>query len=494
MPLKVFNTLASNKVEFIPLAPDSVGMYVCGPTVYDAAHLGHARAAVVFDVIARYLRHRGLRVRYVRNYTDIDDKIIHRANEQGVPADEISERYIREFESDMRALGTLDPDVKPKVTEHMPDIIALIERLIAKGAAYEVEGDVYYSVSSFSEYGKLSHRDREGMEAGARVEIDLKKRDPLDFALWKKAKPAEPAWDSPWGKGRPGWHIECSAMSMKYLGETFDIHGGGRDLIFPHHENEIAQSEKATGKPFARYWLHNGFVNVNAEKMSKSLGNFMTVREVLTRYHWETVRFFLLSAHYRTPIDFTLKNLEEAEKQLERYYTAFLEASKLAPQDSPLVLKDMPGSLKELWYAANDLASKFEAAMEDDFNTALAIGHVYELVRELNKVIVPIGEGKAQVGEHLAGILSEARKRMRAIADVLGVFMSEPAAYLDDLKARRLVRLALDPAEIDRLVAERAEARKRKDYKRSDEIRALLAEQGVELEDKPGGLTVWRLR
>ncbi len=493
--MKVYNTLDSGKVVFEHPKDKTVGMYVCGPTVYDAAHLGHARAAVVFDVVARYLRRSGYDVKFVRNYTDVDDKIIARANERGVDSSEVSERYIREFEDDMRALGVDEPDVKPKVTEHMGEIITLIETLIANGAAYAVDGSVYYSVSSFDGYGKLSHRDREGMEAGARVEVDLRKRDPLDFALWKAVKPGEPSWDSPWGKGRPGWHIECSAMSMKYLGETLDIHGGGRDLIFPHHENEIAQSEKATGKPFAKYWLHNGFVNVNAEKMSKSLGNFMTVREVLDQYHRETIRLFLLSAHYRTPIDFTLKNLEEAEKQLQRFYAAIQESQAVAPGEPELNLKDIPAEAKELWYLVDDFTQKFEEAMDDDFNTALAIGHVYDLVREINRHVVPLQNRGEKATEHLAGTLHEARKRLRKAGEILGLFQSNPNEFLDDLQRRRLGRKGdeLDETRIEQLIEERAAARKSKDFKRADEIRDELTAMGVELEDKAGG-TGWKLR
>ena len=491
--IKVYNTLGGGKVSLEPLADKKIGMYVCGPTVYDAAHLGHARAAVVFDVVSRYLRARGYQVKFVRNYTDVDDKIIARANERGVAPHEISERYIKEFEADMAALGVGDPDVKPKVTEHIAEIVALIQKLVDAGAAYPVEGDVYYSVSSFAGYGKLSNRDREGMEAGARVEVDLKKRDPLDFALWKKAKPGEPFWESPWGKGRPGWHIECSAMAMKYLGESFDIHGGGRDLIFPHHENEIAQSERATGKQFSKYWLHNGFVNVNAEKMSKSLGNFMTVREVLDQFHPETVRLFLLSAQYRTPIDFTLKNLEEAEKQLERFYTALAEASKVAPEERELDLKDIAEPAKTLWYAADDFAARFDEAMDDDFNTALAIGHIYDLVRELNKIAVPLVSAGAMAEPQLAGVIWAARKRLLSIGDILGLFHSEPQAYLDDLKRRRIARAPVDTSLVDKLVAERQEARKAKNFKRADEIRDELATLGVELEDKLGQ-TTWKLR
>ncbi|HWI41470.1 MAG TPA: cysteine--tRNA ligase, partial [Verrucomicrobiae bacterium] len=325
MSLRVYNTMTGSKEEFRPVAPPNVGMYVCGVTVYDHCHIGHARANVVFDVIYRYLRYRGYDVTYVRNYTDIDDKIINRANAEGVTYDVISERFIREFDRDMQALGLDLPTHQPKATEHIDGIIRIVEELIRRGHAYQAGGDVYFAVRSFAGYLKLSGRNIDDMQAGARVEVDEKKQDPMDFALWKEAKPGEPFWESPWGNGRPGWHIECSAMSMKFLGDTFDIHGGGKDLVFPHHENEIAQSEAATGKPFARYWLHNGFVNINSEKMSKSLGNFFTIKEVLERFDSEVLRFFLLSAHYRSPIDFSDKNLKEAAAALTRIYTSLGE-------------------------------------------------------------------------------------------------------------------------------------------------------------------------
>jgi cysteinyl-tRNA synthetase len=493
MSLKVYNTLEGNKVEFQPRVAGEVGLYVCGPTVYDSAHLGHARAAVVFDMVVRYLREREFVVRYVRNYTDVDDKIITRANERGEAPGDLAERYVVEFESDMADLGVLDPDEKPRVTTHIPEIIALIEKLVANGNAYAVEGDVYFSVSSFADYGKLSNRDQDAMIAGARVEVDLKKRSPLDFALWKKAKSGEPAWESPWGPGRPGWHIECSAMSMKYLGETFDIHGGGRDLVFPHHENEIAQSEACTHKPFARYWLHNGFVNINAEKMSKSLGNFLTIRELIGRYHAETIRLFLLSAHYRTPIDFTLKIMEDGERQLERFYNALAESEKYAPDSPELNLKDITPAAKELWYLVDDLPIKVRDAMDDDFNTASAIGHVYDVIREINKVVIPRAGYKPDPGDpFFPGIIHEARKRLRQAGRSLGIFQAEPQAYLADLQSRRLARAGLSADQVQKLVEERTAARKAKDFARADELRKQLTEMTVEIEDKPEG-TVWRM-
>ncbi|MCJ7493900.1 MAG: cysteine--tRNA ligase, partial [Deltaproteobacteria bacterium] len=311
MPLKIYNTLTKKKEEFLPLQKGKVSMYVCGVTVYDRCHIGHARAAVVFDVLFRFLRYRGYEVTYVRNYTDVDDKIIKRANQEGVSCQEIAKRYIQEYEEDMEALGMERPTHEPRATENISQIIDLVKKLVEKGFAYTVDGDVYFSVEKFSSYGKLSGRDLEEMRAGARVEVDERKNNPLDFALWKSSKPGEPEWDSPWGRGRPGWHIECSAMSQRYLGESFDIHGGGQDLIFPHHENEIAQSEAATGKPFVRFWVHNGFVNINHEKMSKSLGNILAIRDLLQDHHPEVLRLFLLSNHYRSPVDFSLQNMIE---------------------------------------------------------------------------------------------------------------------------------------------------------------------------------------
>ena len=329
MPLRVYNTLSGKKEEFKPLVPGKVGMYVCGVTVYDYCHIGHARANIVFDIVYRYLQYSNYDVTYVRNYTDVDDKIIARANERGISSQELSEEFIRAFDEDMAALGLRTPTHEPKATAYIAEIIALVEQLIAKGMAYESEGDVYYSVDNFPSYLKLSKRNMEEMLAGARIAPGELKRNPMDFALWKAAKPGEPSWESPWGAGRPGWHIECSAMSSSLLGETFDIHGGGRDLIFPHHENEIAQSEGVSGKPFVKYWLHNGFVNVNQEKMSKSLGNFFTIRDILKRYDPEVVRFFILTAHYRSPIDFSDQNLEESRLGLTRFYEALAHLDKV---------------------------------------------------------------------------------------------------------------------------------------------------------------------
>jgi len=382
----------------------------------------------------------------------------------------------------MASLGVADPDIKPKATEHIEDMIENVRKLVERGIAYEVDGDVFYSVRKFPGYGKLSRKNIEELESGARVGVDERKRDPLDFALWKAAKPGEPEWDSPWGKGRPGWHIECSAMSSKYLGQPFDIHGGGRDLIFPHHENEIAQAEGARGCQFVRYWLHNGFININAEKMSKSLGNITAIREVLKRHDFEAVRLFLLSNHYRSPIDYTEKAMAEAEASLDRFYDTAGRALKCAGAGAG------PDGGEELKKAFEEFEGGFDSAMDDDFNTAMAVGTVFELVRLTNKFLDAAGEGApAWVAEGFKGI-------QRVAGEVLGIFGSEPAAYRDRTHARVQAKSGVDTAEVERLIAERADARKSKDFARADAIRDELAEMGVEFKDKPDGTTEWRLR
>ena len=494
MALRVYNTLSAGKEEFVPLRPGKVGMYVCGVTVYDFSHIGHARANVVFDVISRYLRYLGYDVTYVRNYTDIDDKIINRANREGVPFNEISERFIMEFDRDMLQLGLDTPECQPKATDHIGDIISLITALIEKGYAYPAGGDVYFRVDKFAPYLKLSGRNLEEMQAGARIEVDERKRHPMDFALWKESKPAEPFWDSPWGKGRPGWHIECSAMSMKYLGETFDIHGGGKDLIFPHHENEIAQSEAATGHPFARYWLHNGFVNINAEKMSKSLGNFFTIREVLEKYDSEVLRFFLISAHYRSPLDFSDQNLNEAESGMERIYSALAGIEEvLARGAGKLDTMNDPDQLNSAELELHDrcelIRKRFEEAMDDDFNTALAIAHIFDMVRAVNRTIDEAG-GRSGAGQSL---FARVKAELKEIGNVLGVFGSEPASYLARIKTRKVAEQEISPDEIERLILERAMARKSKDFKRSDEIRDYLLERNIQLLDGAQG-TTWKVK
>ena len=491
MALRVYNTLTGTKEEFIPLEPGKVRMYVCGVTVYDHCHIGHARANVVFDVIYRYLRHLGLEVTYVRNYTDIDDKIINRANKEGVTFDVVSERFIKEFDRDMALLGLELPTFQPKATEHVAEIITLVETLIDKGYAYQTGGDVNFCVEKFDSYLKLSKRNLEDMQAGARIEVDERNRHPMDFALWKEAKPGEPYWESPWGKGRPGWHIECSAMSMKFLGESFDIHGGGKDLIFPHHENEIAQSEAATGKPFVKYWLHNGFVNINAEKMSKSLGNFFTIKEVLDKYDNEVLRFFLISAHYRSPLDFSDQNLSEAEIGLERIYKALAglgEVLKNGVAGSDAVDKNsLNEAERELLEKAESLPARFLEAMNDDFNTALALGHVFDLVRSINRVV------SEESSSAVPRLCMKAKAAIMEVGSVIGIFTSEPSAFIARLKDRKLGGLDIPATEIERLIAERAAARKARDFKRSDEIRDFLLSKRVVLLDSAQG-TSWSVK
>jgi len=491
MSLKIYNSLTKKKEEFTPLEEGKVKMYVCGVTVYDRGHVGHARAAVVFDVIFRFLRYRNYEVTYVRNYTDVDDKIIRRANQEGVSCPEIAERYIREYEKDMQALGVERPTHEPRATENIPQIIALVQKLLDKGFAYPVDGDVYFSVEKFPSYGRLSGRDLEEMRAGARVEVDERKNNPLDFALWKSSKPGEPQWDSPWGKGRPGWHIECSAMSQRYLGESFDIHGGGKDLIFPHHENEIAQSEAATGKPFVRFWVHNGFVNIEHEKMSKSLGNILAIRDLLREYHPEALRLFLLSNHYRSPVDFSFQNMTEARANLDRFYSLlqgveeFLAGRK---EVTPLAPKTLRGAAKEVYEKVYTVKEKFLEAMEDDFNTALALGHIHDLTRVLNRVLGDKGFRKDPAA---AALLDEGRSRLLESGKILGLFQQSATEFFNSQRQRYLQAKGLQETEIQDLVRWRETARKEKDWGRADEIRAQAASLGIVLEDGPTG-TTWR--
>jgi len=487
MALRVYNTMTKKKEELIPLQEGRIGMYACGVTVYDLCHIGHARSAVVFDVIYRYLRHKGYEVTYVRNFTDVDDKIIKRAQEEGVGFEEIAARYIEEFYADMGALGLLLPTIEPKATEHIAEMIALVQRLIEKGHAYEVGGDVYFAVESFPEYGKLSKRTLDEMQAGARVEVDERKRNPLDFALWKAAKPGEPSWTSPWGQGRPGWHIECSAMSQRYLGDTLDIHGGGKDLIFPHHENEIAQAEGATGKPFVRYWLHNGFVNIDKEKMSKSLGNFLTIKEILKVYHPEVVRLFLLSRHYRSPVDYSTQGMEEAHQNLERFYQTLAAIDEALAQAGEKVARKKGSSPEETAasHKADEFAQRFAEAMDDDFNTAVALAHLFELSHDLNRVL-------QNPSPHAPQILHKGREAFAMAGGVLGIFQEDPHVFLERERQRKIQALTITPEEIEKLVTERNEARNNKDWARADEIRDQLASHGIILEDGPEG-TTWRV-
>ncbi|HFD79886.1 MAG TPA: cysteine--tRNA ligase [Gammaproteobacteria bacterium] len=462
--LKVYNSLTRRKEEFVPIEPGKVRMYVCGMTVYDYCHLGHARVLVVFDVIVRHLRSLGYDVTYVRNITDVDDKIIDRALKRGESIQRLTARYIEAMHEDADALGVLRPDFEPRATESMSDIIHMIQALLDKGYAYQADnGDIYYSVSHFEHYGQLSGKQLEDLRSGARVEVDEAKRDPLDFVLWKSAKPGEPAWPSPWGEGRPGWHIECSAMSTECLGAHFDIHGGGMDLKFPHHENEIAQSEAATGEHFVNYWIHNGFVQVDEEKMSKSLGNFFTVREILERYQPEEVRYFILASHYRSPLNYSDDNLDKARAALQRLYTALRDSGAVDA-----------GSVE----ADQEYVRRFEAAMNDDFNTPEALAVLFELVRAINRARE---SGSAEVCR-LAATLKQLGGR-------LGLLQADPEAYLRGPHGAG--EEGPDDAEIDRLVARRDQARADRDWAEADRIREQLEGLGIVLEDSPGG-TRWR--
>ena len=503
MTLSVFNTMGNRKEPFVPLVPGKIRMYVCGVTVYDLCHIGHARANVAFDIIVRYLRYRGYEVTFVRNFTDIDDKIIRLANEERVKTEEIADRYIRAFYEDFDRMGLVRPDVEPRATEHIPEIIGLVERLIAAEKAYLAGGDVYYSVRRFGEYGKLSGKNTEELLAGARVEVDERKRDPLDFALWKASKPEEPSWDSPWGPGRPGWHIECSAMAMKHLGETFDIHGGGKDLVFPHHENEIAQSEGVTGKPFARYWIHNGFVNIDNEKMSKSRGNFFTLHDVLEKVNPDVLRFFFASSHYRSPIDYSERSLDEAKAGLTRLYRVKEKAEACASAGHE------PSSVPEGddFVPLRDVQARFAEAMDDDFNTAAALGRLFDAVRALNRLApADPAEEKERARQFLAGY-----KVLGPLFGVLGLLASSAEEYFrgeerhDEHVSRGPTITLSGGAEtefrrgrpsaekIERRIEERKEARARKDFAEADRIRKELDALGVLVEDSKAG-TTWKYK
>lgn len=461
-------------------------MYVCGITAYDYCHLGHARAAVFFDVVYRHLRGKGYEVRYVRNFTDIDDKIIKRAHEQKKDWKEIGERFIAAFREDMAALGNLPPTEEPRATEYIPEMQALIATLIEKGLAYESQGDVFYAVRDFPGYGELAQKNLEDLAAGARVEVQESKRDPLDFALWKAAKPGEPTWPSPWGPGRPGWHIECSAMSTRLLGESIDIHGGGRDLIFPHHENERAQSEGASGKPFVKYWIHNGFVNLNADKMSKSTGNFLTIRDVLSRYPHEAVRYFLLSAHYRSPLDFSESNMKEALVAVDRVYQTLLRLEQYVAKSGGHI--DGAGQ-DEAWALLKAFPQELAAAMDDDFNSAQVLGICFDLVREVNRFL-----DAAPPQVEVEKFRAEARACFARVADSLGLFSRRAEAYFESRKRFGLEQAAVSEAEILRQIEARKAARAGKDFQKADQIRQALAERGILLEDKPDGTTVWKAK
>ena len=465
--MQVYNTLTNRKEEFVPIEPGKVKMYVCGPTVYNYFHIGNARPFVVFDTLRRYFKFRGYDVKFVQNFTDVDDKIINRAKEEGITAPEVSEKYIKEYFNDAEALNVLKADVHPKVSEHIPEIITFVQDLIDKGYAYEADGDVYYSTRKFPEYGKLSGQNIDDLESGARIAIGEVKKDPLDFALWKARKEeSEIAWESPWGMGRPGWHIECSTMAKKHLGETIDIHGGGQDLTFPHHENEIAQSEAHNGVPFAHYWMHNGYINVDGKKMSKSLNNFFTVRDIRKNYSGDVIRFFLLSGHYRSPINFSDTLMEQSKQGYERIATAIETLEFLKTNGSDEAMADEAAKIASL----DKHREKFIEVMDDDLNTADGIAAIFELVSEIN---LDVKDGASK------SFAEEALRRVKELTDVLGLFggKDEEEGLGDDIQA---------------LIDERQAARKEKNWARADEIRDQLAAMGITLKDTPQGVQVIR--
>lgn len=481
MTLRVYNTLTKQKETFVPVEGGKVKMYVCGVTPYNHPHIGNARPFLTWDVIKRYLEHSKFKVYHVQNFTDVDDKIINTANAEGVTWDVIANRYIAAYFDVMDKLNIRRADIYPTVSEHMPEIIGIVEKLVAKGYAYIVDGDVYYSIEKFDDYGKLSGRNIEDMQAGARVDVDERKNHPMDFALWKSAKPGEPAWDSPWGKGRPGWHIECSAMSIKYLGTSFDFHGGGSDLIFPHHENEIAQSEAfiEEDQPFVRYWLHNGFITVNEEKMSKSLGNFFLVKDILEHYSPDVLRFFVLSTHYRSPLDFSDERLSEAERSLERLRTAIENSNHLSKMPPKAELHNDETLLK----IANQAETDFYAAMDDDFNTALAIGVMFGLAKEINVYYNAVAAGRM---EYNSEAYSAIRNVYFMMADVLGILEQERQEKIDGSQEliEQLMEIIIDI---------RHDARQSKNWTLADKVRDRLGAVGIILEDSSQGVR-WKRR
>ena len=488
MSIKIYNTLARKKEPLVPLEDNHVRLYVCGITSYDYCHIGHARSALVFDMVVRYLRYRGYKVTFVRNFTDVDDKIIARAAEKQIEPAVLAQRFIDEFYTDMDALGVQRPDIEPRATEHIQEMIELIQELMDKGLAYASGGDVYFRVSRFGQYGALSGRSLEDMRAGARIEVNEQKEHPMDFALWKAAKPGEPSWPSPWGDGRPGWHIECSAMSRKYLGETFDIHGGGKDLIFPHHENEIAQSCGATGKDFARLWMHHGFVTIKDEKMSKSLGNFLTIRDVLAQYPAEVLRLFIFSTQYRNPLDFSETALQDAGSALDRLYECLAAIDDLPDQASGSAGQGI-ASKKDRKKLAS-LATRFEQAMDNDFNTAQALGFLFDGIKVMNKIVRLLPEHPASAD---LALLHDAAATVRELAGIVGIAGQDAREYVRAKKEKMLAAIDLSEEEINRLIAKRNEARKQKDWATSDAVRDQLLAHNIELHDGPDG-TSWAVK
>ena len=487
MSIQIYNTRTGDKTELTPLDDNHVKMYVCGITAYDYCHIGHARSALAFDMIYRYLLYRGYKVTYVRNFTDIDDKIINRALEQGTSTEELSERFIRMFHEDMAQLGVASPTVEPKATEHVQEIIDMIQGLIDKEMAYRVDGDVYYAVDKFEDYGVLSRRSLDDMQAGARIEVNEKKRNPMDFALWKSSKPGEPTWDSPWGPGRPGWHIECSAMSKKYLGDSFDIHGGGKDLIFPHHENEIAQSMGATDSPFVNIWVHHGFVTIKDEKMSKSLGNFLTIRDVLERFSPEGLRLFVFSTHYRSPLNYSEAAIQDSEAGLERLYGCLAEIARLPEsgdegKSSVIAKKDMA--------KLTGLEERFQKVMDNDFNTAQAIAQLFDTVKILNKIIRAL---PVEPSQNDLEVLRNTTTKIKELAGIMGLLVEDPVEHTRAIQNKLLQKLDIENDAIERLIQERSLARQNKDWARGDAIRDELLAKGVELKDGPEG-TTWKVK
>jgi cysteinyl-tRNA synthetase len=490
--LRILDSFSRRKLDFEPLVPGKVGIYLCGPTVQNSPHIGHGRSAIAFDVVRRYLQWTGITVQFVRNVTDIDDKIIARAAERGEDPKALAERYADEYNRAMAALNVLPPTVEPRVTQHIPQIISLIEKLIAKGKAYASGGDVYFSVASFPPYGKLKGQSIDELQAGARVEVGEKKMDPLDFALWKAEKPGEPSWESPWGKGRPGWHIECSAMVIEHMGDRFDIHGGGMDLIFPHHENEIAQSQAACGDgTFARYWMHNGFVNFGGEKMSKSLGNVFLIADLATRFDGESLRFYLAQHHYRSPINFEVAetsagpvfpSLEEAERRLDYFYTTLARldddlGANTAIENGPVVPE------------ADRLIPAFREGMDDDFNTTVAFRELGEAATTANRLL---DDPKAAVKDVRRRSLQRLARDLRSAGGALGFFERPPSQFLHARRTRLAAQRGIVPADVDARLVEREQARKAKDFARADAIRAELREKGIVVMDTPRGAD-WRI-
>ena len=487
MPVKIYNTLTRKKEIFHPLEEGHIKLYVCGITSYDYCHIGHARSALAFDMIVRYFRYLGNKVTYIRNFTDIDDKIIARATEQNIGTEELANRFIDEFYTDMDKLGVDRPTMEPKATEHIQEMIDLISELIDKNMAYAANGDVYYRVGSFDGYGKLSGRKLEDMQAGARIQVNENKDDPMDFVLWKASKPGEPSWQSPWGDGRPGWHIECSAMSRKYLGDTFDIHGGGQDLIFPHHENELAQSEAANSKPYVKMWIHHGFVTIRDEKMSKSLGNFLTIRDILENYHPEVLRFFIFSTQYRNPLDFSQEAMQNAMTGLDRLYECLAAVDAM---DGECTTDGKQVASKKDITKLSSMEERFQKAMNNDFNTALAQGILFESAKVMNKISRLVN---GRPGKDDYELLSTAAATIRRLASIMGILQEDASDYLAAKKAAMLNEIDISEEEILQLIQERNQARDTKNWGRSDEIRDQLLAHKIELKDSAEG-TGWCIK